>query len=171
MANYDGDPNARGYDRNAPRTGATWDFLDRLRARWKGRLVVKGVLSPEDAVRIRDAGADAVYVSNHGARQLDSAPSTVSMLPAIRAAVGAGYPLLMDGGVRSGEDVVKALAAGADFALMGRPFLFAMGADGPAGLARFIDGLAEDIAIALAQVGLRGIGEIGPGILLPTRPG
>ena len=171
MANYGSDPNARGYDRNAPRTGATWEFLDRLRQRWKGRLVVKGVLSPEDAVRIREAGADAVYVSNHGARQLDSAPSTVSMLPAIRAAVGPDYPLLMDGGVRSGEDIVKALAAGADFALMGRPFLFAMGADGAAGLTRFLDGVAEDIAIALAQVGLCGIGEIGPGILLPADAG
>jgi (S)-mandelate dehydrogenase len=171
MANYAGGPDAKGYDRNAPRTGATWAFLDRLRARWKGRLVVKGVLSPEDAVRIRAAGADAVYVSNHGARQLDSAPSTVSMLPAIRAAVGSGYPLLMDGGVRSGEDVVKALAAGADFVLMGRPFLFAMGADGPRGLARFADGLAEDIAIALAQVGLRRVAEIGSGILLPPGAG
>ncbi len=171
MANYGSGPNASGYDRSAPRTGATWDFLDRLRARWKGRLVVKGVMSPEDAVRIRDAGADAVYVSNHGARQLESAPSSVSMLPAIRAAVGAGYPLLMDGGVRSGEDIVKALAAGADFVLMGRPFLFAMAADGPAGLASFLDGLADDIGIALAQVGLCGIREIGPRVLLPPDAG
>ena len=166
MANYDADPNAKGYDRNAPRTGATWEFLDRLRARWKGRLVVKGVLSPADAVRIRDAGADAVYVSNHGARQLDSAPSSISMLPAIRAAVGPDYPLLMDGGVRSGEDIVKALAAGADFALLGRPFMFAMGADGARGLARFMDGLAEEIAIALAQVGLRRVADIKPEILV-----
>jgi L-lactate dehydrogenase (cytochrome) len=166
MANYDADPNAKGYDRNAPRTGATWEFLDRLRARWKGRLVVKGVLSPADAVRIRDAGADAVYVSNHGARQLDSAPSSISMLPAIRAAVGPDYPLLMDGGVRSGEDIVKALAAGADFALLGRPFMYAMGADGARGLARFMDGLAEEIAIALAQVGLRRVADITPEILV-----
>lgn len=167
MANYDADPNAKGYDRTAPRTGATWEFLGRLRARWKGKLVVKGVLSPEDAVRIRDAGADAVYVSNHGARQLDAAPSPVSMLPAIRAAVGPDCTLLMDGGVRSGEDVVKALAAGADFVLLGRPFLFAMGADGPRGLSRFVDGLAADIAIALAQVGLRAVAGIGPDIVLP----
>ena len=104
-------------------------FLDRLREHWKGRLIVKGVLDHDDARRIRDAGADAVYVSNHGGRQLDSAPAAIQVLPAIRAAVGPDYPLLFDSGVRNGESVIKALALGADFVFIGRPFLYAMGAD------------------------------------------
>jgi L-lactate dehydrogenase (cytochrome) len=169
MANYGTAPGTKGYDRKAARTGADWAFLDRLRARWKGRLVVKGVLSPEDARRIRDAGADAVYVSNHGARQLEGAPATVEALGTVREAVGPGFPLVLDGGVRSGEDIVKAIAAGADFVMLGRPFLWAMGAAGAPGLARFADGLAEDIGIALAQVGLRHVREIGPGILASRR--
>jgi L-lactate dehydrogenase (cytochrome) len=167
MANYGTGPNAMGYDRKAARSGANWEFLDRLRERWKGRLVVKGVLSPDDARRIKAAGADAVYVSNHGGRQLDSAPSSIGALPAIRAAVGPGYPLLFDGGVRSGEDVVKVLAAGADFVMLGRPFLYAMAADGPRGLARVVDSIAADIAIALAQVGLRRIEDVSAAILAP----
>jgi L-lactate dehydrogenase (cytochrome) len=167
MANYDAAPQGGGYDRTAPRAGADWAFLDRLRARWKGRLVVKGVVSPVDAARIRAAGADAVYVSNHGGRQLDAAIPTIAALPLVRAAVGPDFPLLFDGGVRSGEDVVKALACGADLVLMGRPFLFAMAADGPRGLARFIDSFADDIAIALAQLGLRGIAEVSPAVLAP----
>jgi len=123
------------------------------------------VLSPADALRIKGAGADAVYVSNHGGRQLDSAPSSISMLPAIRAAVGPDYPLVFDGGVRGGEDVVKALASGADFVMAGRPFLYAMGADGARGLASFVASMAGDVGIALAQVGLKRVEDIGPGIL------
>lgn len=167
MANYGTGPKGGGYDRNAARTGADWAFLDRLRARWKGRLVVKGVVSPEDAVRIRDAGADAVYVSNHGARQLDASIPTISALPLVRAAVGPGYPLIFDGGVRGGEDVVKALASGADFVMMGRPFLYAMGGGGARGLARFIDSVTEDVAIALAQIGLRRIADVSSRVLAP----
>jgi (S)-mandelate dehydrogenase len=167
MANFGG-PQAKGYDRKAARVGANWEFLDRLRAHWKARLVVKGVLSPEDAARIKAAGADAVYVSNHGARQLDSAPSSIAMLPAIRAAVGPDYPLLFDGGVRSGEDVVKALASGADFVMAGRPFLYAMAAGGAPGLAAFLSGMAGDVTTALAQVGLRRVADIGPAILAPA---
>lgn len=168
MANFGTGPNTKGYDRKAPRDGADWSFLTRLRDHWKGKLIVKGVLSTEDAVAIRDAGADAIYVSNHGGRQLDSAPSTISALPAIRAAVGPDYPLLFDGGVRSGEDVVKALASGANFVLLGRPFLYAMAADGARGVSSFLDSLTSDVAVALAQVGLKRVEDIDEAILAST---
>ena len=156
MANFSG-ANTKGYDRNAPRTGANWSFLQQLRERWRGRLIVKGVLSVEDAIRIRDLGVDALYVSNHGGRQLDSAPTPITVLPRIRQAVGADYPLLFDSGIRSGEDIVKARALGADFVLIGRPFLYAMAAIGPQGAQRLFDCLQGEIETALAQLGVASI--------------
>ena len=156
MANFSG-ANAKGYDRNAPRVGANWSFLEQLRDRWRGRLIVKGVLSVEDAIRIRDLGIDALYVSNHGGRQLDSAPSSIAVLPQIRQAVGPAYPLLFDSGIRSGEDIVKARALGADFVLLGRPFLYAMAAIGPEGAQRLFDCLHGEIETALAQLGIASI--------------
>ena len=146
--------------RNASREAANWIFLDQLRARWKGKLIVKGVLSPQDAQRIQQAGVDAIYVSNHGGRQLDSAPPAILMLARIRAAVGAEYPLIFDSGIRSGEDIVKALALGADFVMLGRPFLYAIGADGARGLATLIDILEEEINMVLAQLGVRQVGDL-----------
>jgi L-lactate dehydrogenase (cytochrome) len=156
MANFSG-ANAKGYDRNAPRTGANWGFLQQLRERWRGRLIVKGVLSVEDAIRIRDLGVDALSVSNHGGRQLDSAPSPIPVLPQIRQAVGPDYPLLFDSGIRSGEDIVKARALGADFVLIGRPFLYATAAIGPEGAQRLFDCLHGEIETALAQLGVASI--------------
>jgi len=156
MANFSG-ANAQGYDRNAPRTGANWSFLQQLRERWRGRLIVKGVLSVEDAIRIRDLGVDALCVSNHGGRQLDSAPSPITVLPRIRQAVGPDYPLLFDSGIRSGEDIVKARALGADFVLIGRPFMYATAAIGPEGAQRLFDCLHGEIETALAQLGVASI--------------
>lgn len=124
------------------------------------------MLCAEDAVRIRDAGVDAVYVSNHGGRQLDSAPAAIEMLPAIRAAVGAEYPLIFDSGVRNGEAVVKALALGADFVMLGRPFLYAMGAAGSDGLASVIDMLAQQIDTTLAQLGRTDINAIDRNVIV-----
>ncbi|MBI1386195.1 MAG: alpha-hydroxy-acid oxidizing protein [Rhizobiales bacterium] len=161
---------ANGFDRNASRTGANWEFLDRLRARWRGMLIVKGVMAVEDARRIRNAGADAVWVSNHGGRQLDSAPSSIAVLPAIRAAVGRDYPLLVDGGIRCGEDIVKALACGANIAMLGRPFLFAIAAGGAGGLCAFLDMLAEEIAITLAQIGRVSVSDIDAEVLAERAP-
>ena len=167
-----GAPTTRNYEisgrefvRSESRGRVDWEFLSTLRDTWQGRLVVKGVMWPEDAARIRDAGADAVYVSNHGGRQLDSAPPAIEALPAIRAAVGPKYPLLFDSGLRSGEDVIRALAAGADFAMMGRPFLYSIGADGSRGLATFLDLVADDIDKAMAQLGLRSVEDIDEEIL------
>ncbi len=161
-------PGAGGFVREAGRGAADWAFLDRLRTRWNGKLIVKGVLSAEDARRIRQAGADAIYVSNHGGRQLDSAPPAITMLAGIRAAVGADYPLIFDSGIRNGEDVVKALALGADFVMLGRPLLFAIGADGARGLAALVDILADEISIVLAQLGLRRVGAVDRAVVVPN---
>jgi len=143
-----------GFDRSASRAGLDWHLFDRIRARWAGTLVVKGVMCPEDALRLRAAGADAIQVSNHGGRQLDSAAAAITALPAIRAALGPGFPILFDSGIRSGEDIARALAMGADFVMLGRPLLFALGAEGGTGLVAMLRLLAEELDIALAQLGL-----------------
>ena len=153
-------PGGKQFKRNEARGLVDWDFLARLRERWPGNLIVKGVLDCEDSVRIRDAGADAVCVSNHGGRQLDSVPAAIQMLPQIREAVGPDYPLLFDSGVRNGEGVIKALALGADFVLIGRPFLYAMAADGYSGLQQLIELFRSQIDISLAQLGCRDINDI-----------
>lgn len=151
--------------RDDSRGGADWTFLDRLRARWKGKLVVKGVMSVDDAVRIRDAGADAVYVSNHGGRQLDSAPPAIEALPKIRTAVGPDFPLIFDSGVRSADDMVRALALGANFVMLGRPSLYALGADGHRGLATLMDTLEDDLKAVMAQIGVTSIAQINTSVL------
>ncbi len=151
MANFtDG---ADAFDRTESRAAADWSYLDRLRAKWPGKLVVKGVLSVEDAKHLKKAGVDAIQVSSHGGRQLDSAPPPILMLAAIRKAVGPRFPLFYDSGLRSGEDIIKAYAMGANFAFLGRPFLFAMAAKGEAGLAQLWDVLNDEISLTLAQIG------------------
>ena len=156
---------SRAFDRSRSRGAVDWAFLDALRERWPHRLVVKGVLSPDDAARIRAAGADAVYVSNHGGRQLDSAPAAIDALPGIRRAVGPDYPVLFDSGLRDGEDIVKAFALGASYVMLGRPFLYAAGAAGRAGVYRIIELLAEETSVALAQIGRTDIGALDERVL------
>lgn len=138
-----------------------WRLLDAIRRRWPGTLVVKGVLNPEDAKRIKQSGADGIVVSNHGGRQLDAAPAPIAMLPAIRAAVEHDYPVMIDGGVRSGEDIAKALTRGADFVFIGRPFVFSVAAcgaeQGPALVART---LTQELDNVLAQLGVRDIADL-----------
>ncbi len=153
-------PGGVEFKRNEARGRVDWDFLARLRERWPGNLIVKGVLGCEDSKRFRDAGVDAIYVSNHGGRQFDSSPAAIQMLPLIRAAVGPGYPLLFDSGVRSGEAVIKALALGADFVMIGRPFLYALGANGDAGLRQVIELIGMQIDIGLAQLGCPDINDV-----------
>ncbi len=156
---------ANRFDRSASRAAADWDFLDRLRDLWKGRLIVKGVGSSADALKIKQLGVDAIYVSNHGGRQLDSAPAAIDLLPKVRAAVGPSYPLVFDSGVRAGEDIVKALALGADLVMIGRPFLYALGAEGGRGLASLIRAFSEDVSVAMAQIGAATIADIRPDAL------
>lgn len=152
MANFD----MPGYefDRTESRARANWDTLSRIRDMWPGTLVVKGVLNAEDAVQLRDCGVDAIQVSSHGARQLESAPAPFAVLPEIRNAVGADFPLFFDSGLRSGEDVLKVLRSGADFAFFGRILQFAIAADGERGLTRLWDVLSDELSIAMAQTGI-----------------
>ena len=149
-----------GFIREESRGKVDWTFLQQLRERWTGKLIVKGVLAPQDASRIQEAGADAIYVSNHGGRQLDSAPPAVTQLPLIREAVGTDYPLLFDSGIRNGESVVKALALGADFVMLGRPFLFASGAYGERGVMRLVELLTDEVSLTLAQLGCKSVEEL-----------
>ncbi len=153
MANFD----LPGYsfDRTESRARADWDTLVRMRDAWPGKLVVKGVLDPEDAVMLKAKGVDAIQVSSHGARQLESSPSPFVMLPLIRDAVGPDFPLFFDSGLRSGEDALKTLLSGADFAFFGRILQFAIAAGGEAGLNRMWDVLSDEISIAMAQTGMR----------------
>ena len=137
---------------------------------WKGKLIIKGVLSAEDAIEIKNAGADAIYVSNHGARQLDSAPAAIDALPRIRHAVGKDFALIFDSGIRSGEGIVKALALGADFVMLGRPMLYAIGARGEAGLSTLFTNLSEEISLTLAQTGLRRVEDVDVNVLFQPPP-
>ncbi len=129
--------------------------LEKLRERWKGPMIVKGILDPADALKARDLGIDAVAVSNHGGRQFDAAPPPVSVLPAIRKAVGEDYPLIADGGVRSGIDIARMIACGADFVFVGRAFAYAVAAAGSAGVDHAISILKADLRQAMAQAGTR----------------
>ena len=164
----DGTPQ-KGFVREETRGKVDWAFLQQLRERWPGKLVVKGVLAPQDAVRIQEVGADAIYVSNHGGRQLDSAPPAITRLPLIREAVGTDYPLLFDSGIRNGEAVVKALALGANFVMLGRPFLYASGADGARGVLRLVELLSDEISLTLAQLGCNRVEELDPSMVLSAQ--
>ncbi|HED14832.1 MAG TPA: alpha-hydroxy-acid oxidizing protein [Gammaproteobacteria bacterium] len=153
LANFGGEFGK--FDRASSRAGADWTLLDRIRSAWKGHLVMKGVLSVEDALRMKEAGVDAIQVSSHGGRQLDSAPPAIHMLRHIRDAVGKDFPLFYDSGIRSGEDVVKAYAMGANFVFLGRPLLFAMAAGGLTGLEQIHNVFSTETSITLAQIGIR----------------
>jgi len=147
--------------RNASRAGADWNFLVALRDRWPVKLVVKGVQSVEDALRIKTIGADAIYVSNHGGRQLNAAPVAIDSLVEIRNAVGGAFPLIFDGGIRNGEHVIKALAAGADFVMLGRSVMYGLGAGGAVGLGQILDLIETEASSAMGLLGCRNIAELG----------
>lgn len=148
------------FDRTASRAAADWALLDRLRDQWKGHLVVKGVTSVEDAIKLKEKGVDAIQVSTHGGRQLDSAYPPILALQKTRKALGNDFPLLYDTGLRSGEDVVKAYAMGADFVFFGRAMQFAIAGGGEAGLSQFVDLLAVEISSTLAQIGKSDMGNL-----------
>ena len=134
--------------------------LARLRESWPGKLIVKGLMHPEDAKLCAEVGADALVVSNHGGRQLDGAPATAEVLPGIRQAVGEGMPIIADGGVRSGLDIARMLALGADFVLLGRAFAYAVAAAGEAGAHHVMDLLIAELRIAMSQMGCLDLGEL-----------
>lgn len=152
MANFEMD--GYDFDRTESRAKADWETLARLRDAWPGNLVVKGVLDVEDAVVLKAAGVDAIQVSSHGARQLESAPAPFVALQDIRQALGDDFPLFYDSGLRSGEDALKALIAGADFVFFGRILQFAIAAAKEPGLHRLWDILSDELSIAMAQTGV-----------------
>jgi isopentenyl diphosphate isomerase/L-lactate dehydrogenase-like FMN-dependent dehydrogenase len=142
------------FQRTASRAGADWALLKNIRDNWQGKLVVKGVLNVADAAKMKSFGVDAIQVSSHGGRQLDSGPPAIYALAKIRDELGKDFPLFYDSGLRTGEDIVKAYALGANFVFLGRPLLFAMAANGETGLKQIDEVLAEETSIALAQLGL-----------------
>ena len=164
--NYDSYEGVK-FDRYASRAGLNWELLSQLRDTWQGNLIVKGITSPSDAQRIVSYGVDAIYVSNHGGRQLDSVPAAIDLLPTIRDMVGVEFPIVFDSGIRGGEDVLKALALGANFVMLGRPVLHAIGADGKKGLTSLFDAISEDISVGLAQLGLKTIQQINSSCVWP----
>ncbi|MEA3180275.1 MAG: hypothetical protein QOI59_3798 [Gammaproteobacteria bacterium] len=137
-----------------------WKDLDWIRARWKGPLILKGILDPEDARAAVDIGADGIVVSNHGGRQLDGVLSSTRALPAIAEAVGDRLTVLADSGVRSGLDVVRMLALGAKGVLLGRAWLYAMAARGEAGVTQLLDLIAREMRVAMTLTGAHSITEI-----------
>jgi isopentenyl diphosphate isomerase/L-lactate dehydrogenase-like FMN-dependent dehydrogenase len=153
------------------RAAPTWDDLEWLMAQTSLPVWVKGVLHPDDALALRAAGAAGLVVSNHGGRSLDGAPASLAMLPAIRAAVGNDYPLLLDGGIRSGTDVFKALALGADAVLVGRLQLYALSVAGALGVAHMIKLLREELEVCMALAGCATPGDIDIGALVRAQPG
>ena len=156
------------FKRKESRGSTDWDTLKRVRDKWKGKLIIKGVMSPDDATQIKEAGADAIQVSNHGGRQLDSATAAINMLPLIRKSVGSDFPLIFDSGIRSGSDIVRALAFGADYAMIGRPVMYAMGADGRKGLRRIVEIIKEEASTTLGLVGLNDINDVTSNIVIDS---
>ena len=137
-----------------------WESLKRLRDRWKGRIVPKGLMSVEDCLKAKEIGCDGIVVSNHGGRQLGSLPSSIEVLPTIRAAVGKDFPLIVDSGIRSGEHIVKALAAGADFCLLGRAVVYSVAAMGKPGPKMALDLLRAEMEQVLGQIGYPNLAEL-----------
>jgi len=158
--NYETSKSGNKFVRSESRGSTDWETLKRIRDAWEGKLVVKGVMSQEDALKIKDEGADAIQVSNHGGRQLESATSAINALPLIREALGKEFPLIFDSGIRSGGDIVRALAFGADYVMIGRPLMYAIGADGARGLRKIIEIIIGELSTTLGLVGLTDINKI-----------
>jgi len=138
----------------------SWDYLSEVRETWKGPLIVKGILDPDDAGRCVEAGVDAVYVSNHGGRQLDGSIPSIDALPGVVERVAGSVPVLFDSGVRDGLDVARAIALGADFVFAGRPFMFGLGALGDGGATHALNILREGLVSTMHQVGVEELNQL-----------
>ena len=148
-----------------PFNAQTWKDVEQYRKLFPKGLVIKGIMSPDDALRAIDVGCDGILVSNHGARQLDQAPGSLDVLPAIRAAVGDKLTLLLDSGVRRGADILIALCLGADFCFMGRPTLYGAAAFGLPGVKKAIEIFVNEIDLVMGQIGCPSLGDLGPDFL------
>jgi L-lactate dehydrogenase (cytochrome) len=145
----------------------SWADVEWVKQRWGGKLILKGIMDAQDARLAADSGADALVVSNHGGRQLDGAPSSIAALPAIAEAVGSRIEVWMDGGIRSGQDVLKAIALGAKGTMIGRAFLYGLGAYGEAGVARCLEIIRNELDLTMAFCGRTKIRDVDRSILLP----
>lgn len=143
----------------------SWKDVEWVRSLWKGPLIIKGILDVDDAKIAAETGANALVVSNHGGRQLDGAPSSISMLPKIAESVGAKLEVYFDGGIRSGQDIMRALALGARACLIGRAYAYGLGAAGEAGVAKVIDILRRELDTTMALTGCTSIADIGAQVL------
>ena len=143
----------------------TWKTLEMIRANWKGKLIIKGILDPEDAKEAAKLGADAVIVSNHGGRQLDGALSSIKALPAIADAVQGDIKILMDSGVRSGLDIVRAIALGADAVMIGRPWVYGLAAAKKKGVLDVLNILENEMRVAMALAGCTNLAAVDKSIL------
>lgn len=144
-----------------------WNDVEWIKKRWGGKLIIKGIMDAEDAKLAANSGADALIVSNHGGRQLDGAPSSIQALPAIADAVGKAIEVWMDGGIRSGQDVLKARALGAQGTLIGRAFLYGLGAYGEEGVTKALKIIRNELDLTMAFCGRTNINQVGKDILLP----
>ncbi len=144
-----------------------WAYLERLRALWPGTLMVKGVQDPADVPRLLGTGVDVLWVSNHAGRQFEAGPATIDSLPAIRAAAGEDVPIICDSGIDSGLDILRALARGADFVMLGRAFHYALGALGERGVDHLLHILRADMIANMQQIGARSLDDL-PVRLLPS---
>ncbi len=144
-----------------------WDDVKWIKERWGGKLILKGIMDAEDAEIAARSGADAIIVSNHGGRQLDGAPSSIAALPSIARAVGDKIEVLMDGGIRTGQDVIKALALGAKGVFIGRAFVYGLGAMGEAGVTTCLEIIQKELDLTMAFCGLRDVRQVDRTILVP----
>jgi L-lactate dehydrogenase (cytochrome) len=142
-----------------------WKDVEWIKKVWPGKLIIKGILDVDDAKTAVKLGADAIVVSNHGGRQLDGAPSSISALPPIAQAVGSDTEVLFDGGIRTGADMLRALASGARACLVGRAYVYGLGAAGKEGVAKSIDILQKELSVAMALTGTTRVADIGPQVL------
>jgi L-lactate dehydrogenase (cytochrome) len=143
----------------------SWKDVEWIKSIWPGKLILKGILDAEDAKTAVKLGADAIVVSNHGGRQLDGASSSISMLPKVADSVGSDTEVLFDGGIRTGGDMMRALALGARACLIGRAYIYGLGAGGQAGVAKAIDILKKELDVAMALTGVNAVKDIGPQVL------
>ncbi|NQW58365.1 MAG: alpha-hydroxy-acid oxidizing protein [Polynucleobacter sp.] len=145
----------------------SWEEVEWIKNQWGGKLILKGILDAEDAKLARDVGADAIIVSNHGGRQLDGAPSSIRALPAIVQAVGKDLEVWLDSGIRSGQDVIKALALGAKGTMIGRSYIYGLGAMGEPGVTKALEIIANELDLTLAFCGMTDVRQVNSNILYP----